>query len=159
MRQHFRLFVYGTLRLGYANHARFCSEAIKIFPGKTFGKLYGLPYGYPGLICQPSLILAQGTSDPINDLKTQNEILNNPSDLTLPKNGFDWIFGEVVTLANPLLDIPPIDRLEGFQPGKDSLYNRVLIQALVEGEWVQVWTYEYARKNIGTYLPSGIWHG
>jgi gamma-glutamylcyclotransferase (GGCT)/AIG2-like uncharacterized protein YtfP len=33
-----RLFVYGTLKRGFWNHARFCSQAVSIEPATTCGE-------------------------------------------------------------------------------------------------------------------------
>jgi gamma-glutamylcyclotransferase (GGCT)/AIG2-like uncharacterized protein YtfP len=43
------LFVYGTLRPGLANHARFCFDATAARPATIAGRLYCMPDGYPAV--------------------------------------------------------------------------------------------------------------
>ena len=45
-----RVFVYGTLLRGEANHARFCADALTIEPASTRGRLYHLPAGFPAMV-------------------------------------------------------------------------------------------------------------
>ena len=44
------VFVYGTLKPGYANYAAYCQDkVISSIPAYTFGNLYALPMGYPAM--------------------------------------------------------------------------------------------------------------
>ena len=45
-----RVFVYGTLLRGEANHARFCADTLTIESASTTGRLYHLPAGFPALV-------------------------------------------------------------------------------------------------------------
>ncbi|GAE89786.1 gamma-glutamylcyclotransferase family protein [Acetivibrio straminisolvens] len=46
-----KVFVYGTLMKGFCNYKRYLKGRIsRITPGKTYGLLYHLPGGYPGLL-------------------------------------------------------------------------------------------------------------
>ncbi|MFZ5591461.1 MAG: gamma-glutamylcyclotransferase family protein [Bacillota bacterium] len=45
-----RVFVYGTLLTGMANHYLIAPYAKKITPAQARGLLYALPYGYPAMI-------------------------------------------------------------------------------------------------------------
>ena len=45
------LFVYGTLKRGFANH-ELVSHACEILPAKAKGTLYDLPYGYPAMMLE-----------------------------------------------------------------------------------------------------------
>ena len=45
-----RVFVYGTLLRGGANHTRFCNDALAIEPASTQGRLYDLPAGFPAMV-------------------------------------------------------------------------------------------------------------
>ena len=137
-------FVYGTLRRGHANHARFCRNAIDIRPATTWGRLYRLPAGYPALEVPESAILAHGTADPRADAATQARLATTlpPQAADCPPAGdWDLIHGELITFPDPARDLPPLDRLEGFRPGQASLYHRVLAQARVRGKAVAVWVY------------------
>jgi len=44
------VLVYGTLRRGMANHARFCFDVIDVVPAWTRGRLFALPYGFPAMV-------------------------------------------------------------------------------------------------------------
>jgi len=154
----FHLFVYGTLRSGYANHDRYCREKISIYPAITHGKLYDLPYGYPALKCPPSYILWKGSNDISRDLDTQNETAISQKNRTEPIDGFTKIYGQVLSFLDPEKAIPPIDRLEGFSHNGNSLYTRVLIPVYFIDHWSPVWAFEYARSIEGPFLPNGIWN-
>jgi gamma-glutamylcyclotransferase (GGCT)/AIG2-like uncharacterized protein YtfP len=45
-----RVFVYGTLKPGYAPHQLFCAAAVSMAAAIVYGQLYHLPLGYPALI-------------------------------------------------------------------------------------------------------------
>ena len=58
--------------------------------------------------------------------------------------------GEPLTrgTANPLGDLPPIDRLEGFRPGGHSRYQRVMVTAARGSIACAVWNHTmYAPQN------------
>ncbi len=125
------IFVYGTLKQGYCNHDRYCKTAVSIEPAWVWGRLYALPAGYPGLEVPETGILARGTRNPLADENVQNSTLVPPAAMDKPDGDWDKIHGELITFANPELDLPPIDRLEGFTPGGWCLYERVLAAAEV----------------------------
>jgi gamma-glutamylcyclotransferase (GGCT)/AIG2-like uncharacterized protein YtfP len=135
-----RLFIYGTLKRGQANHARFCANATDIVPAVTWGRLYALGIGFPALEVPPTLILAQGTCDPLADGDTQAAWPAVPFER--PDGDWDLVEGELMTFPDPLRDLPPIDGLEGFRPRGNCLYHRLLV-AVDDGEGVvPVWTYD-----------------
>lgn len=142
------LFVYGTLKRGFWNHDRFCQSAIDIQPATTWGRLYQLPAGYPALEVPESAILAHGTADPLTDAARQAHLAahapqhaaNRP-----PSSDWDLIHGELITFPDPARDLPPIDRLEGFRLGGDSLYERVLISAGTPNGTIPAWLYVAGR--------------
>jgi gamma-glutamylcyclotransferase (GGCT)/AIG2-like uncharacterized protein YtfP len=43
------MFFYGTLKRGQSNHERLCSGYLRAEPATTPGRLYELPFGFPGL--------------------------------------------------------------------------------------------------------------
>ena len=45
-----RVFVYGTLLRGEANHDRFCQDALGVEPASTTGRLYDLGVGFPAMV-------------------------------------------------------------------------------------------------------------
>ena len=154
---HLRLFVYGTLKRGFWNHDRFCSQAISIEPATTWGRLYHLPAGFPALEVPETCILAHGTEDPIADARTQNSMELPDNAMTRPDGNWDLIHGEMMTFANPAFDLPPIDRLEGFNPNSQSMYQRVLVAVSSENHIRLVWLYVMHHTEIiyGTRIFSG----
>jgi gamma-glutamylcyclotransferase (GGCT)/AIG2-like uncharacterized protein YtfP len=151
------IFVYGTLKQGYCNHNRYCRDAVSIEPAHVWGRLYALPQGYPGLIIPKESILAVGTTNPTADAELQNAMKLEHQTLTKPTGDWDKITGELITFADPELDLPPIDRLEGFNPSGWSLYERVLIPAEVTGVLRVVWVYDYKQDICGERVCSGNW--
>ncbi|WLQ13238.1 gamma-glutamylcyclotransferase family protein [Hahella aquimaris] len=134
-----QLFVYGTLKRGYANHTRFCAHAQSIEPAAVWGRLYHLMAGFPALEIPQRAVLAHGTTDPLADAQTQAQ-LKTPR-FQRPTGDWDLIRGELVTFANPSRDLPSIDRLEGFRPWGRSLYRRVLVAAKKGRVVLPVWIY------------------
>jgi hypothetical protein len=57
--------------------------------------------------------------------------------------GAPWghVYREILTLDDPVIRLPAIDRLEGFHPGGPCLYRRVLTSAQVHGIVVPAWLY------------------
>jgi gamma-glutamylcyclotransferase (GGCT)/AIG2-like uncharacterized protein YtfP len=143
------IFVYGTLKQGHHNHNRYCRGAVSIESASVWGRLYALPQGYPGLIVPRENILATGTTNPTADANFQNSTKLEQQSLTKPTGDCDKITGELITFADPELDLPPIDRLEAFNPGGWSLYERVLIPAQTFGAMRAVWVYDYKQDICG----------
>jgi gamma-glutamylcyclotransferase (GGCT)/AIG2-like uncharacterized protein YtfP len=138
-----RLFVYGTLKRGHYNH-RLCAHATAIQPAWTWGRLYHLDAGYPALEVPDHLILAHGSDRPRHDAHRQDA--TPPFPVGKPVGDWDWVRGDLMTLADPEHDLPPIDRLEGFRPdGGHNLYDRVLVTVWVPAGGltpVTAWSYD-----------------
>lgn len=63
----FQVFVYGTLKPGECNYQRYCvGRVIKTYPAITFGQLFALPMGYPGMTTGERIIygVVLGFNDP-----------------------------------------------------------------------------------------------
>ena len=142
-----RLFVYGSLKRGYWNHDRFIAQAQSIEPATVWGRLYHLSAGFPALEVPESLILAHGTSDPLADAKTQNQ--TDGLRFKRPSGDWDLIQGELVTFTDPLRYLPPIDRLEGFRPGGQSMYRRVMVAAETHSTLCPAWIYDGSPMQPG----------
>lgn len=127
-----QIFVYGTLKFGRSNHCWL--DAVKIKTGFVQGKLYLLPAGFPALKINRNSILAIGTKDFQADSTAQKAAK------TLKQNEEEWIQGEIITLKTPE-GIRGIDLLEGFNPGEESLFRRVLVTAKKGRKKCAVWTY------------------
>ena len=155
---HLRLFVYGTLKKGFWNFDRFCTRAIIIEPATTWGRLYQLPAGFPALEVPESSILATGTADPLADTRTQNTIQLPENGMPRPEGDWDLVHGELMTFANPGFDLPPIDRLEAFDPNGRCVYTRVLV-AVESNDLIRpVWLYNYKLGHNMERIASGRWY-
>lgn len=150
-----RLFVYGSLKRGYDNHERYCATATRIEPAHLWGRLYGLKYGFPALELPEDAVLASGSPDPLVDLRRQ-QVEPGPA-FGAPAGDWDFVHGELITLADPVRDLPPIDRLEAFRPGARSLYQRSLAPVRTGTAVVVGWVYWMRRVRGGERLHSGIW--
>jgi gamma-glutamylcyclotransferase (GGCT)/AIG2-like uncharacterized protein YtfP len=156
-----RIFVYGTLKQGYWNHDRFCSRAVHIEPATTWGRLYHLPAGFPALEIPDCRILAHGTTDPLADTQTQNNIELPENAMVRPDGDWDLIHGELMTFANPEIHLPPIDRLEGFNPCGRSMYERVLTAVGIGNAIQTTWAYaglESLILHAERRVKSGKWN-
>lgn len=133
------VFVYGSLKRGYKNHARVVPPYLHIQNATTAGRLYDLDRGYP-------MMVAAGDVD-------------GPP---------DRVHGELITFQDATC-LTPLDQLEGVTGEGDhsDLYIRIQQPVVTEKrEMVDAWVYVrpdslQARNMIaqGTHLPEGIWHG
>lgn len=153
-----RLFVYGTLKSGYWNFERYCRNAIDIQPATVWGRLWQLSAGYPAIEVPETSILAHGTSDPIADARTQHRLGSRKQPMQKPDGDWDLVHGEVMTFLDPERDLPLIDRLEGFNPDRKSLYKRALVPAFLATHIIPVWLYYMDDLNQGVRLSSGKWN-
>ncbi|MCA9402377.1 MAG: gamma-glutamylcyclotransferase [Candidatus Omnitrophica bacterium] len=150
-----RLFVYGTLKRGYANHQGFCANARHIEEGATWGRLYHLPAGYPALETAGELIIARGTGDPKADARTQHTA--NGLKFSRPDGDWDLVRGELITFPDPARDLPPIDGLEDFRPDGSGLYQRVLVPVRCGATVLAAWTYVMPCPSNALRLAGGLW--
>ena len=98
-------------------------------------------------------IRAVGTADPIHDASEQRRL--NHAEVYRPDGTI--VSGELLTFDDPGERLPALDRLEGFDPGRPSLYRRVLIPVEASGGvGVLAWAY-VIEKSSGTHLPGGRW--
>ncbi|MGI9050010.1 MAG: gamma-glutamylcyclotransferase family protein [Rubrobacteraceae bacterium] len=154
---HLTVFVYGTLKRSFENHDLFCRDALYAGEAVVRGRLYDLPDGYPGLVVPGESILATGTGDSWADAATQDRL--NGTTTTIPEiqaGEWDEVQGEVLAFGDPGSRLPPLDRLEGFDPNAPSLYQRVLLPVRTSGSSITAWTYVVGAPS-GVYLPGGRW--
>lgn len=150
-----QLFVYGSLKRGFHNHEHFFSGAGRVEEARVWGRLYGLKYGFPALEIPAHLALLHGSHDPQADLRQQLDA--SPLEFARPEGDWDLVHGELITLVNPRRDLPPVDRLEAFRPGKRSLYRRSLVPVQTDRGVVAGWVYWMHRVGSGQRLRSGRW--
>lgn len=142
-----RLFVYGTLRRGGRFHERHCKGVLSIEAASVRGRVQQLPQGYLVLVVPEGTILAQGTADTTADTLRQASVVAEPKALDPT---WDDVPGELLTFDDPQTRLPRLDRLEGFRPGAESLYRRVLLPIRrASGSSLAAWAYvegELARR-------------
>ena len=98
-------------------------------------------------------IRATCTADPIRDASEQQRL----DRAGVYRSDGALVFGELFTFDDPEERLPARDRLEGFDPGRPSLYRRVLIPAETSGgASVLAWAY-VIEESSGTHLPGGRW--
>lgn len=84
--------------------------------------------------------LADGSGCVFDDIVRQDMAAVRADDQVL--DGWDEVYGEMITLQDPDRTLPPLDRLEGFKPGGISLYRRVLVPIKLRGcQVLSAWTY------------------
>ena len=163
-----RLFVYGTLKRGFWNHDRFCRGVLAVEDAVVRGRLFEKSSGIPVLQVPEEDILAVGTTNPHADVATclraethrqaQARVvarMSNPEPTPdrLPNKGTGapWgdVYGELLTFDDPENRLPAIDRLEGFHPGGQSLYSRVLVPVCMDKERrLTAWAYVAGRSIL-----------
>lgn len=150
-----RLFVYGTLKHGERNHDRYCRGASFAGAATVRGRLYDLPLGFPALVVPREDVHGVGTEDYLADAKLPLDTAVPPPEVL---EGYDVVHGELLLFEDAERILPEIDGLEGFRPGGESFYTRVLIPvtSVLEGETILAWAYSVAQVS-GTRLPGGIW--
>ena len=136
---HLRLFVYGTLKRGGRFHRAFCDGVLSIELASLRGRIRMLPAGYPSLSVPRGAILAEGSADAVADVATQDRCTPRAFDA---ETGWDEVRGELQTFDDPRLRLASIDVLEGFHPGKPSMYQRVLLTVRLDDDRaVTAWAY------------------
>lgn len=140
------LFVYGTLKKGHKNHARYFHGVTDITDARLRGRLFTMPQGYPMMVVPEDDILATGTSDPVADLETQTRSVvftrrvPVAAGLAPRYDGWKDIPGELVHFDDLDWRLATLDELEGFRPDGASLYRRVLVP-LTSHPGRVAWTY------------------
>jgi len=160
------VFVYGTLKRGEENHDAFCAGVHEAVDAVTRGRLFHLPAGYPALAIRPDDVLAHAIGDATRDLVIQQEWEQRlrsgaAEEAEIGAEGAEAIvFGERFLFNDAAERLRRLDGLEGFRPGRPSLYHRVLIRTWVGENRVlrPSWTYIQTSPR-GIAVPSGRWAG
>lgn len=148
------LFVYGTLKRGQPNHAALCRGYLRAERAAVRGRLFALPAGYPALVVREEDVLAAGTTDPLADAALQERAGRRP----LPEPRKPLVRGELYVFGDPARRLPELDAFEGFRPGGESLYVRVLVPVLTPSGTVPAWAYAMpGPPPEGRPLPGGAW--
>ena len=143
-----RIFAYGTLKRGFANHASYCAGALRICRARLRGRLFKLSPYVPVLSVPDKSILVYGTSSPAADIEVQEKFgafLKAKGTVgSESPDGADWgnVRGELLVFADPETRLPLLDGLEEFRPGRPSTYKRALVPITLSGGFrTSAWTY------------------
>jgi gamma-glutamylcyclotransferase (GGCT)/AIG2-like uncharacterized protein YtfP len=149
MKSALRIFVYGTLKKDFSNHAQYCGGVLRIEPALLRGTLFKLNPDIPVMTIPDEDILAHGTRNVFKDLEVQEKFESilqvNQKDEKKPViKSDDWgvVRGEVLFFGDAQTRLPLIDDLEEFTSGEPSTYLRVLVTAsLLTGRQTSAWAY------------------
>ena len=117
------------------------------------GRLYELPYGFPALVVPEEDILATGTTNYLADAEEQQHVVLGSRGSS---TRWDTVRGELMIFDDPEERLPALDALEGYVPGEEGLYERVLVPVEIASELALAWTYR-GTGITGVYLPGGSW--
>lgn len=150
------LFVYGTLKRGFANHRYFCQEYLEAQVATVRGRLFALTR-FPALWIPESAVLARGSSNYLGDVAKQNSFPRSGSGE--PGVEFGSVSGELLTFKDPEARLAAVDHLEGFNPKGESFYQRVLAYVTAGEYRVPAWLYVFEDHQLGglAELPGGVW--
>jgi gamma-glutamylcyclotransferase (GGCT)/AIG2-like uncharacterized protein YtfP len=125
-----KIFVYGTLKPGEANHDRYCQSATHIQAAIAHGTLFALPFGYPAMTPGNSPISGfLLTFDDPQILNELDELEDYQPDRPADQN-------EYYRQKN-----------QTFSPSHQSLGKA----------WVYMMALEKAKRLGGVLLPNGTW--
>jgi gamma-glutamylcyclotransferase (GGCT)/AIG2-like uncharacterized protein YtfP len=125
---------------------------LKIEEATVRGRLYDLPFGFPGLVVAQESVYAIGTTDYLADARAQHR--PTVSEDAPPPGGA--VYGELLTFDDPEERLPALDGLEGFSPGAPGLYQRVLVPVEVPESRLLAWAYAIPSVT-GVHLLDGRW--
>lgn len=175
-----RLFVYGTLKQGGSNHARFCQGAQRVDPAWTWGRLHVLADRYPILSVPGPHVRARGTGRYADDVAR----LDGPASFDGEVAGWRRVRGELLIFEGQeaATRLPRFDALEDYEPdGAASVdegpahglrearlgYERVMIAVCVAatndpthaGDPLLAWTYVCPERLLAHCPPydSDVW--
>jgi len=147
MEPEFPLFAYGTLKRGYAAGARWCAEAREAEVARCRGRLYLHTDGYPVLIVPAARVHAVGTADAHSDARRAAAAGGaDPAlqGLLTIASGRDElpVEGELLWFPSDRIPLAALDEYEGYEPGRPSLYVRVLLDVeRADARTCRAWTY------------------
>ena len=151
------LFVYGTLKRGFANHRAFCRRAIRIRTAAIARAIFDLPVGYPAVQIPGDSILLEAGPDPVRDAGRQR-LVRKPVSPEVEGEGREPVHGEWIRLPDPARTLPALDALEGVRADGRGEYRRALVAASTEEGPRALWVYWMPQLPPGArHLPGGVW--
>ena len=151
------VFVYGTLMSSYPEHALYCPKPISVAKAFMQGELFEVQGKYPILKIPEEDIALHATGNPVEDWLEANKRGRYSS--IRDRDSENWIEGELLELPLQENSLAKMDEWEGFKPGGDSVYRRVVAEAITEEETVMLsWVYvtlggtsAFQRLNTSTW--------
>jgi gamma-glutamylcyclotransferase (GGCT)/AIG2-like uncharacterized protein YtfP len=128
-----KVFVYGTLKPGECNYSYYCAKSVvEAIPAYTWGNLYHLPLGYPGMTLGNSKIA-----------------------------GFVLTFSNEKILASldELEDYEPERSPQENEYQRQKILVYELSGKLLGEVWGYLMTSERVKQLEGIFVPSGWWTG
>lgn len=163
------VFVYGTLKQGFENHAAYCRGAIGVRSAWTWGRLHLWSERIPILDVPQPQVLMHGSGDLAADLRAAQALALAglaPDPMKL-EDGGRWrrVRGQVIRFPDPERRLAVFDAFEGFRPRTSAHYGRVLLNVCTdatrwERECVQAaWAYvvPLGEDPPGDPLPAETW--
>lgn len=139
-----RVFVYGTLKCGYNNHASLCRGYASRSTGVVRGRVFDRPEGCPTLFIPMEDVLAPGGADLAADCRLPENALpplDTNAALTHPPTPWRHVAGEIFTFHDGPDRLRRLDILEDFYPGEPSEYCRVVLPVRTSHGSVPCWAY------------------
>ena len=109
------VFVYGTLKRGFENHAHYCRGVSEVLPASTWGRLHLWSPGIPILSVPRELVLLIGSPDAEADLRSAVPFLEGERALReQPARSGGWrrIEGQLLRFPDPVRRLSLLDALE-----------------------------------------------
>lgn len=158
------LFVYGTLKQGFANHEYYCRGAVSITPGWTWGRLHLWATNVPILAVPADHVLLPGTPSFLADLEASLQLETDLSSYQAdPRGGWRRIQGELIRFRDFAERMKIMDAMEGFHPRAPDPFERVLLPACAgpgpTDPMVAAWAYvsPLDRQSQGEVLDVDSW--
>lgn len=119
------------------------------------GRLYESASRIPVLEVPERDVIAHGSANVLGDLAAQHGLETSlPEHLECDGETWQQIEGELVSLPDPAITLPPIDRLEGFNPNGASLYRRVLVPVISGDGIAAAWCYVAGPTTTRMLTPT-----
>lgn len=151
------LFAYGTLRSPHPEHKQCFANVGSIRTARIPGELWILAEGYPLLVVQPEQCLLRASVDSRSDWANA---LESPDPKNTPLQHADSLVeGERLELPLGNAALIQADRWEGFEPGRQSVYQRFVARLwLADGSSALSWIYgAFAPPPNATRFEGSRW--
>jgi gamma-glutamylcyclotransferase (GGCT)/AIG2-like uncharacterized protein YtfP len=129
----FKVFVYGTLKPGECNYPYYCARSVvEAIQAYTWGNLYHLPLGYPGMT--------------LGESKTFGFILTFANE-------------EILASLDELEDYEPGRSPQENEYQRQKILVYELTGKPLDEVWGYLMTPEKVKQLEGVFMPSGWWMG